>query len=60
MKTMEYDDRLPKELPVKGSPEISATGDDRLEKLRADYREAAATRFGVPRSNHRDGWIRVT
>jgi Amidohydrolase len=71
MKTMEYDDRLPNELPMKGSPEIpssphaspyrvaSAHHDDRLEKLRAEYRDAADTGFGVPRSNRRDGWIRV-
>jgi hypothetical protein len=53
MKTMEYDDRLPHELPLKGAP------DDRLEKLRSEYREEAETRFGVPRSNRREGWIRV-
>ena len=37
----------------------SAHRNDRLEKLRAEYREAADTGFGVPRSNRRDGWIRV-
>ena len=59
------------ELPTKNSPEIpsslhtapygvaAADRGDRLEKLRADYREEAETRFGVPRSNRRDGWIRV-
>jgi hypothetical protein len=71
MKTMEYDDRLPKKLPMKDSPEVrssphaspygvaSAHRNDRLEKLRAEYREASDTGFGVPRSNQRDGWIRV-
>ena len=71
MRTMEYDDRLPKELPMQNSPEIpsrrdaspygvaAANRNDRLEKLRAEYRETAKTRFGTPRSNSRDGWIRV-
>lgn len=54
MKTMEYDDRLPNELPV-----AAANRNDRLEQLRADYRETTETRFGVPVSNKRDGWIRV-
>ena len=55
VKTMEYDDRLLNEPPV----QPAAQRDDRLEKMRADYREGADTRFGVPRSNQRDGWIRV-
>ncbi len=71
MKTMEYDDRLPNELPMQNSPEVpsppdaspygvaAANRNDRLEKLRAEYREGAETRFGIPRSNRRDGWIRV-
>jgi uncharacterized protein len=71
MKTMEYDDRLPNELPMQNSPEVpspsstslygvaTANRDDRLEKLRSEYREQAETRFGVPRSNGREGWIRV-
>ena len=71
MRTMEYDDRLPNELPAKDSPEIpsslqsapygvaAANRGDRLEKLRAEHRHEAETRFGVPRSNRRDGWIRV-
>ena len=50
MKTMEYDDRLPNESPMKT---------DRLEQIRAEYRDAAETSFGIPRSNKRDGWIRV-
>jgi hypothetical protein len=32
---------------------------DRLEKLKVEYSEAADTGFGSPRSNKRDGWIRV-
>jgi uncharacterized protein len=71
MKTMEYDDRLTNELPMQGSPDVpslptsspygvaTANRGDRLDSLRADYREAAETRFGVPRSNNRNGWIRV-
>jgi hypothetical protein len=54
MKTMEYDDRLPNELPI-----AAANRNDRLEQLRSDYRETTQTRFGVPVSNKRDGWIRV-
>lgn len=72
MKTMEYDDRLPNALPMQSSPEVpslpsvspygvaAANRGDRLDKLRAEYREVAETRFGIPRSNRRDGWIRVT
>jgi predicted TIM-barrel fold metal-dependent hydrolase len=56
MKTMEYDDRLPKELPTKGAPKIP---DDRLEALRVEYRQATDTPFGVPRTSRTDGWIRV-
>jgi hypothetical protein len=48
METMEYDDRLPNELP-----------NDRFAKLRSEYREESETSFGVPRSNERAGWIRV-
>jgi hypothetical protein len=71
MKTMEYDDRLPNELPVQNSPEVgarpgaspygvaTANRDDRLGKLRAEYRDGGETRYGVPVSNKRDGWIRV-
>jgi predicted TIM-barrel fold metal-dependent hydrolase len=71
MHTMEYDDGLPKELPEENSPRVAspptvspygaavADRGDRLEQLRADHREAAETRFGTPRSNHRDGWVRV-
>ena len=71
MKTMEYDDRLPNELPSENSPDVpsltqaspygaaAANRNDRFEKLRAEYREGAESRFGVPRSNRRDGWIRV-
>ena len=66
MKTMEYDDRLPNELPMKGSPGIAspygvatANRNDRLEEFRTEYRAEAETRFGVPRSNQRAGWIRV-
>ena len=60
MKTMEYDDGVPNELPVQNAPTTpSAHRGDRLEKLRTEYREAADTRFGVPGSNKRDGWIRV-
>ncbi len=71
MKTLEYDDRLPNELPMQNSPEVASLPDtspygvaaanrnDRLEKLGAEYREVAETRFGIPRSNRRDGWIRV-
>jgi hypothetical protein len=60
-KTMEYDDRLPNELPVQHSPYrvAAANRDDRLERLGAEYRDGAETRFGIPRSNRRDGWIRV-
>jgi predicted TIM-barrel fold metal-dependent hydrolase len=58
MKTMEYDDRLPNELPAGHSPGVGYR-DDRLEQLRADYRETTETGFGIPRSNRRDGWIRV-
>jgi uncharacterized protein len=54
MKTMEYDDRLPNDLPV-----AAANRNDRLEKVRVEYRAEAETRFGVPLSNQRDGWIRV-
>ncbi|MGH9010286.1 MAG: amidohydrolase family protein, partial [Acidimicrobiia bacterium] len=59
MKTMEYDDRLPNEPPTSPYGAATANRNDRLEKLRADYREGAETRFGVPRSNRREGWIRV-
>ena len=60
MKTMEYDDRLPNELPMKESPKSpSADRGDRLQKLRTDYRDATDTGFGVPHTNKRDGWIRV-
>jgi uncharacterized protein len=70
MKTMEYDDRLPNELPMKDSPEVpspdpspygvaAANRNDRLESLRAEYREAVQTPFGIPRNNSRAGWIRV-
>ena len=61
MKTMEYDDRLPNELPVKSSSSgvAVANRNDRLEKVRAEYRDATETRHGVPLSNKRDGWIRV-
>jgi hypothetical protein len=71
MHTMEYDDGLPKELPEENSPRVAspptvspygaavADRGDRLEQLRADHREAAETRFGTPRRNHRDGWVRV-
>jgi predicted TIM-barrel fold metal-dependent hydrolase len=58
MKTMEYDDRLP-EIPSSPYGIAAANRNDRLDKLRADYRDAARTKFGVPRSNRRDGWIRV-
>jgi predicted TIM-barrel fold metal-dependent hydrolase len=61
-KTMEYDDRLPNEAPMKtSSPYGVAAADrnDRLQALRTEYREEAETRFGVPRSNRREGWIRV-
>jgi uncharacterized protein len=56
METLEYDDRLPNEAPYGAA---SAHRGDRLEQLRADYREVADTGFGVPRSNQRSGWIRV-
>ncbi|MCA1844871.1 MAG: hypothetical protein LC792_17100, partial [Actinobacteria bacterium] len=59
LKTMEYDDRLPNEVPANGSPKVDAYRTDRFEQLRAGYREAADGRFGVPHSNHRSGWIRV-
>ena len=60
MRTMEYDDRLPNELPTKESPKSpSADRGDRLQKLRTDYRDATDTGFGVPHTNKRDGWIRV-
>jgi hypothetical protein len=63
MKTMEYDDRLPNEVPAQNSQSpygvATANRDDRLAKLRADYRDEAGTQFGVPVSNKRDGWIRV-
>ena len=71
IKTMEYDDRLPNEPPMQNSPEVPSPSDgspygvaaahrgDRLEKLRAEYRGEAETRFGIPRSNWRHGWIRV-
>jgi predicted TIM-barrel fold metal-dependent hydrolase len=52
MKTMEYDDRLPNELP-------SASRNDRLDELRAGYAEEAGTRFGIARTKRPDGWIRV-
>ena len=54
MKTMEYDDRLPNELPT--PPPTATIG---WRQLRAEYRDETATRFGVPVSNKRDGWIRV-
>ena len=38
---------------------MPAKADDRLASLRARYRERAETRFGVPLSNWRDGWIRT-
>lgn len=70
IKTMEYDDRLANDPPAQlppgapsavvspyGAPEASRG--DHLEQLRDRYREEAATRFGVPRSNKREGWIRV-
>ncbi|HZI39467.1 MAG TPA: amidohydrolase family protein [Acidimicrobiia bacterium] len=59
MRTMEYDDRLPNEAPMSPYGSASANRNDRFEKLRAGYREGAETRFGVPHSNRRDGWIRV-
>ena len=64
MKTMEYDDFLPNELPVQDSSAspygvASAHRGDQLEKLKVEYSEAADTGFGAPRSNKRDGWIRV-
>ena len=61
-RTMEYDDRLPNDPPMKtSSPYGVAAADrnDRMQTLRAGYREEAGTRFGVPRSNRREGWIRV-
>ena len=51
LRVMEYDDRLPHELPVAGG--------DRLDSLKAEYQELVRTRFGVPTTNHRDGWVRV-
>jgi predicted TIM-barrel fold metal-dependent hydrolase len=70
MKIMEYDDRLPNELPMKDSPEVPSPGaspygvataqrDDRLTKLRDEYRAGTGTKFGTPRSKRPDGWIRV-
>ena len=65
MRTMEYDDRLPHEPPIQHSPAASPYGvaaanrGDRLEKLRAQYRDEANSSFGIPRSNRREGWIRV-
>ena len=64
MKTMEYDDRLPNELPMENSlaaPYGVAAADrgDRFQKLRSDYRDQAETPFGVPRTNRREGWIRI-
>jgi predicted TIM-barrel fold metal-dependent hydrolase len=59
MRTMEYDDRLPNEPPMAPYGTASAHRDDRFDRLRTAYREGAETRFGVPRSNRRDGWIRV-
>ena len=57
MKTMEYDDRLPNELPMKDSP--GASSPDGVGRLRAAYREGTRTRFGIPVSKRPDGWIRV-
>jgi hypothetical protein len=59
MKTMEYDDRLPNEPPAAPYGKAAANRDDRFGELRSEYREEAETRFGVPRSNERAGWIRV-
>ena len=59
MKTMEYDDRLPNEPPAAPYGAASANRNDRFDKLRAEHRERADTRFGVPHSNQREGWIRV-
>lgn len=67
LRATEYDDRLPNEPPVQqdSSPVASPYGvaaanrGDRLEELRAEYRQEAETRFGTPRSNQRDGWVRV-
>jgi predicted TIM-barrel fold metal-dependent hydrolase len=64
LRTMEYDDRLANDPPVQPASAApygvaSARRGDRLERLRDEYREAADTGFGVPRSNQRAGWIRV-
>ena len=64
MRTMEYDDHLPNEPPIESSlaspyGKASADRQDRFQKLRADYRARSETPSGVPRSNRREGWIRV-
>jgi hypothetical protein len=59
MRTMEYDDRLPNELPTQKSHAPSADRGDQLQKLRTEYRQATDSGFGVPHTNKRDGWIRV-
>jgi hypothetical protein len=60
LRTMEYDDRLANDPPVQSAYGVaSARRGDRLEQLRDEYREAADTGFGVPRSNLRAGRIRV-
>jgi uncharacterized protein len=45
----------------KVSPNGIATAfrNDRLDMLRKHYREAAGSKFGIPHSNIRHGWIRV-
>ena len=68
MKTMEYDDRLPNELPIRTrrDPLRHLAVRRRICQPRRPVREAprripgrGRDPFGVPRSNKRDGWIRV-
>lgn len=69
VRVMEYDDRVPNELPMEHSPTVpsvttpygtaSVSRGDHLETLRAAHHEATGTRFGLPTSRHRTGWIRT-
>ena len=70
---MEYDDRLPNELPVEGTPSMavsqltaespygpaSAVRGDKMDRIVANYHDMYGTPQGIARKNERYGWIRV-